>query len=199
LHHGKVVIDDKTAVAMPYYLKNLDEEGRETTVYDAPRELDHLGQRLRIRNVQLRNAAGEPTTNLTLGECFSVEVEFELHETLNDIAVILGIDTILGTLVTTASSEESAQVFSGQAGDSIHVVIRYDNLVLNTGRYALRIGMRVDKNALDLVRQALIFSVSDIRTEDSLHYQPLFGIVRYTPEWEQYHPQQSWVTTSDKQ
>jgi hypothetical protein len=59
--------------------------------------------------------------------------------------------------------------------------------------------MRVDKNALDLVRQALIFSVSDIRTEDSLHYQPLFGIVRYTPEWEQYHPQQSWVATSDKQ
>ncbi|MDQ7028188.1 MAG: ABC transporter ATP-binding protein, partial [Anaerolineae bacterium] len=158
LHHGKVIVDDKTENAMPYYLKNLDEAGNETTIYDAPRELDHWGQKLRISDIVLLNAKGEAVTTLQMGESFRIQVEFEFRETLDNVSIVIGIDTILSAPVTSVASEEVGQLYSGKVGDKVRVDISFENFVLNTGRYAIRGGLRIDKESIDFLRQGLIFS-----------------------------------------
>lgn len=198
LHHGKLVVDDKTEAAMPYYLKNLDEAGQETTIYDVPRELDHWGQKLRISDVRLLNAKREVVTTLEMGEPFRIQFEFEFRESLEDVSIILGIDTILSTPVTTVASEEVGQLYSGKVGDTVQVEISFDNFILNTGRYALRLGLRIDKDALDYLRQIFIFSVSEVRTTNSTHYLPTHGMVRYTPKWKQLNTQQPVAVRHDK-
>jgi len=198
LHRGKVVIDDKTEIAMPYYLKNLDDEGRETSVYDAPRELDNMGEKVRVSNVRLLNADGEPVTTLQMGEPFRVQVDFEFREAVADVSLIVGLDTILSTMITTVASEESGQLFSGKAGDTVRVEIGFDQFVLNSGRFVIRVGLRTDKTALDHLRQTLVFSVSEVRSDAAIHYQPLVGLVRYTPTWQLLDaPQISYAVTDE--
>jgi lipopolysaccharide transport system ATP-binding protein len=198
LHHGKLVVDDTTEIAMPYYLKNLDKEGRETTIYDAPRELNYWGERLRISNIRMLNTLGEPVANLKMGEAFRVQVDFEFRENLQDVSLVVGIDTILSSPVTTVASEESGILYSGKAGDTVRVEVTFDNFVLNTGRYAIRCGLRIDRESIDFLRQGHIFSVSEIRTEDTAHYQPLAGVVRVNPIWHQLETQPTFSVAGEK-
>jgi hypothetical protein len=182
---------------MPYYLKNLDEEGRETSVYDAPRERDDLGIKARITNVAVLNEQEEPTDMLAAGEPFGIELTFKFLETLDAVSVAIGIDTFLGAHLTTVVSESNDLYLSGTAGDTAVIRARFDNLTLNTGRFAVRASLRQAKTySLDWVRQVGYFSVSDVRHERTKHIVPLVGLIQTQTDWKVVEPLVTPVHTS---
>jgi lipopolysaccharide transport system ATP-binding protein len=193
LADGRVFLDDATGAAIPRYLRSLENLVNKDLLFDLPRELTSWGNKARISKVDVVDHEGNPCSNLQLGLPFYVDVEFVCLEDLQDVAVVVGIDTLLNVYVTTASSEEAQQFFSGKMNETIKVRIGFDDLILNSGQFSLRIGLKANKIALDWLRQACFFEVSDFRATEAAHLESLSGVIRCTPSWER---QQSEVASN---
>ena len=78
---------------------------------------------------------------------------------------------------------ERGETYDGTKGEKLKVVAHFNDLVLNNGEFAIRVGARTMSMPLDLVRNALFFEVADSRYPEALHFQSLHGLVRSTPTW----------------
>lgn len=184
LSQGQVLFDDATSIAIPHYLESLGKTDEHLTLFDIPREQSHLGNALRISKVTVLDQDEKPVSLLPMGMPFSIEMECVCLEDLQDVSLILGIDTILTTAIITVASEEAGQLFQGYKGDVLKARVHFPNFMLNTGRYILRVGVRSGKRSLDWLRNAATFDVSEYRDEKAANLEVLMGVVRYIPEWQ---------------
>ncbi|HJR52867.1 MAG TPA: ABC transporter ATP-binding protein [Gemmatimonadota bacterium] len=186
LDAGKVEIDADAATAIQHYVgvATTAGDGLDPDLSDRPRESADFGEQLRMKRVTLCNARGEHTNALRLGEPFSVEVEFACIEDLSRICVVVGVDTNRGVEVVTTVSEEASELYECSRGQSLVVRAAFDDLCLNVGSYALRVGACFTNiRWLDKVNDAVSFEVLDVIAEESPHEMNLSGLVRSMPRW----------------
>jgi lipopolysaccharide transport system ATP-binding protein len=186
LDAGRVQVDADAAAAIQHYVDAVttDDGGVDHDLLDRPREGADFGEQLRLRRVDLCNARGEHTDALRLGEPFSVEAEFVCMDDLSRVCVVVGVDTNRGVEVVTTVSEEANALYECSRGHSLVVRAEFDDVCLNVGSYALRVGACFTNiRWLDRVDDALSFEVLDVIAEDSPHEMNLGGLVRSMPRW----------------
>jgi lipopolysaccharide transport system ATP-binding protein len=198
LSEGEILFDDVTSKAIPRYLDSLNKVETHESLFDVPREQAHWGYALRISNVTILDQDEKPASVLPLGMPFSVEMECVCLEDLQNVSLVLGIDTIMTTPVTTVASEEVGQLFHGRKGDVFKAKVHFADFMLNTGRYYVRASARSGKRSLDWLRSAAAFDVSDYRDNKAASLEVLDGVVRYVPQWQKlesahYHNLEGWV------
>jgi lipopolysaccharide transport system ATP-binding protein len=183
LDSGKIVVDTDSITAVQIYLKETKDAADQGLVKDLPRESHEYGRVIRIARIALLDATDNETNALRIGEPFSILLECICGENIGNISFVIGIDTTGGDIITTVASEEREEIYSGNKGDTLKVVARFDDLILNSGEFTLRVGARSMKTPLDLVKNALFFEVIDSRYPGAFHFQPLHGLVRTSPTW----------------
>ncbi|MGA1864744.1 MAG: ABC transporter ATP-binding protein [bacterium] len=183
LDSGKLFIDTDTLTAVQVYLNDMREMKSQGMVSDLPRENFEYGKLLRIVKIKLLDANNRETNTLRLGEPFSVLIECIFNENLSNISIFIGIDTIHGDKITTVASEERGEIYNGIKGETLKVVACFNDLFLNNGEFAVRVGARTMRMPLDLIRKGLFFEVTDSRYPGALHFQSLHGFVRSSPIW----------------
>lgn len=183
LDDGSLTIDADVETAITRYVIDSSSEIEETTLAERPRERNEYGSEIRLERAALFDSNGKKSQKLKLGESFTVEAEFSCRESLSSISVVIGIDSVHGVEIVTCVSDEGECLFSCESGDTLVVQATFVDLPLNTGDYLLRIGVRTMKAPLDLVRDAVRFSVLDILSEEGTYHQTLKGLVRCVPQW----------------
>lgn len=183
LETGKLKVDSDTGTTVNYYYAGLEGFEKKNSLYDVPREAAEWGKLIRLTNVTVLDSHEKHVSVLDLGAPFRIQAEFICLADMKGISVIIGIDTIDGIRVTTVASEETINLFDCKKGDSIKVEAAFDDLVLNSGRYFVRVGARSMSSALDLLRQASYFDIGDSRHPRTRQLQSLQCLVRSSPKW----------------
>ncbi|HEX3053272.1 MAG TPA: Wzt carbohydrate-binding domain-containing protein, partial [Aggregatilineaceae bacterium] len=152
---------------------------------DVPRENPNYGLAIRISDVKLLDKDQKSVTTLPMGMPFSVELECRCLEDVKNVSLIVGLDSMMSAAITTVASEEDGLFFQGNKGDTISTRVHFSELILNKGRYHIRIGVRMGKQSADWLRQALAFDVSDYRDSKAVDMEPsLIGLIRSPVEWQ---------------
>lgn len=185
LSQGQVFLDDSTASAIPRYLESLSKTDEHESLFDVPRENPNYGLAIRISDVKLLDKDQKSVTTLPMGMPFSVELECRCLEDVKNVSLIVGLDSMMSAAITTVASEEDGLFFQGNKGDTISTRVHFSELILNKGRYHIRIGVRMGKQSADWLRQALAFDVSDYRDSKAVDMEPsLIGLIRSPVEWQ---------------
>lgn len=183
LQNGQILVDGPTRDVIPQYLESMS-ASVDTTLQDMPRERNHWGQRVRVIDVNLLDNNSQPTTVLPMSNRLKATVNIHFLDYVKDAEVILGIDTNLGTVVTTTTSNESSVQISGQAGEIVQLELTLNEITLNHGRYFLRVGIRKGNEPLDLIRNARAFEIVEYREENAETIDTsLWGVVKSHPTW----------------
>jgi len=183
LDSGELFMDTDALTAVQIYLKDMREMTSQGSVLDLPRENFEFGKHLRITKISLLDADNNETDILRIGEPFSILIECIFNENLSNVSFFVGIDTTQGDKITTVASEERGKIYNGIKGEMLKVVAHFDDLFLNNGEFAVRVGARIIRTPLDLIRRAFFFEVADSRYSGALHFQSLHGFVRSSPTW----------------
>ncbi|MEJ2083370.1 MAG: Wzt carbohydrate-binding domain-containing protein, partial [Acidobacteriota bacterium] len=117
------------------------------------------------------------------GEPFSIEIQAVLRQAMRNVSVVIGLETDRGTRITTAASEESGVLLSGEKGSRFGLRAVFDDLPLNAGRFQITLSARINRSGVDLLRPAVAFDVSQIRHPRVEGLADLWGAVRSRPLW----------------
>jgi lipopolysaccharide transport system ATP-binding protein len=182
LDNGKNLMDGSVEEVIPLYLKKM-ENTPNADIANIHRNRSEWGTAIKIVDVCLMNTQGEPSSVLALEQPFSVKVTIQAHEDINEVSLIVGIDTLMGAHVVTTATEESNLLFSLKKGETREMVADFSQLALNVGQYTLRVSLRRNNQSLDWLGQIGLFEVTSFRHDNSQARPELVGMVRYYPKW----------------
>jgi lipopolysaccharide transport system ATP-binding protein len=184
LESGSIFMDGEANGVIRHYLHSIESSlDRRRSLSDIPRSDGH-GTSLRFTDCKILNDNGTETRTLQMGEPISVLIGAIALERLSRVSFVVGIENHKGVRITTAASEETGDLYSYEKGKEIELVARFDDLILNVGKYSVTLSARILRSGLDLVRYATSFEVVDARHSHARHMVDLWGDVRCTPIWE---------------
>jgi len=184
LQDGQLVKQGRPADVVDAYLNALGTQQitKENDLTRLPRTGEH-SQRIRIAACRLLDADNQPATDLKFGEPFSIEVEAEAREAMNNLSFVAGISTSLHQRIVTTMSEEAGLSCSVIPGQRVRARLRIDALPLVPGDYRLTLSLRANKEALDLLPNFREFKVLPVLTDASQVPNGLWGVIHVTPKW----------------
>lgn len=184
LQNGQILVDGPTRDVIPQYLESMS-GSPDVLLRDMPREKSSYGERVRIIDVNLLDEEHHPTTVVPMSNQLTVQLKLQFLENVDDVELVLGIDTNLGTSVTTTTSNENGILVNGLAGEMIDIVVTMDDIILNHGKYYFRVGIRRGKQPLDHLPNVRVFEVAEYRDEEIQSADTsLWGIVRSHTNWQ---------------
>jgi lipopolysaccharide transport system ATP-binding protein len=182
---GKLSSDGQVDTVVRGYLQDLESALTSGSLSDLPRSGAH-GTRLRVVGCHVLDGDNVVTHTLRMGEPISVYINAVALDSLSQVSFVVGLDNRQGARITTAASEESGCLYGYEKGDDIELVARFEDLILNIGRYSVALSARIGQSGLDLVSPAAWFDVADVRHPRAQHMAGLWGDVRCTPRWEHH-------------
>jgi lipopolysaccharide transport system ATP-binding protein len=182
---GQIGAEGPTASVVAAYMRasGLQQEGGTTVV--GP-DVHRVGTgAVRLRSAALVNEAGEPVSQLAIGERFGVRMRFEVFEAVDDAVVELGISGADGVRVVTVQNvDRDGTPFALEPG-TYEIVARLD-IPLLPGEFQIDIALhRLIGLTLDLIEAVLSFSVLNTTLDESYHYPwaVVRGTVRPESRW----------------
>jgi lipopolysaccharide transport system ATP-binding protein len=183
LEQGRLVLDGAVNDVVDRYLTAGKARGEDGLVPDeAVRTGSGEG---RLRRVAIRDAQGEPTAQVYLGEPFSVTLTFEVARPVDDAIVTVGISSLDGIRVATSFNTDGGAPAWSLAPGWHSVTIDID-VVLLPRRYTLDVALvRSDGYEIDYVQQVIDFTALDVAREgpDSYRWPTVHGYVRLRGTW----------------
>jgi len=141
----------------------------------------------RVRRVELLNLAGDPISQLYLGQPFHVVLTLEVTKDIRDAVIEVGISTLDGVRVTSSFTVDGGQppitLPKGWCRVSLDL-----NPVLLPRYYMLDVGIhKLSGVTMDFVERALGFAVINVAENgtDHYHWRSVRGLVRPPGRW---HP-----------
>jgi len=184
LHKGILESDGSTKeIVQTYYKKVHIPEGDPSNLYDQPRSRHQDGVLARFKSIELINSEGYPSRIVKLGEPFALVIFFTALENVNYLHIHVMITLVDGTVLHQTQSAESKIVFNGEKGREYSVRVNYNRLLLNTGKYKIRLSLIQRNKAVDLIINAFSFRVDSLPHEGYTHLLPAEGLIRYEPQW----------------
>lgn len=184
LENGGISMEGEVEGVVRHYLHNLKSNLDERrSLSEVPRS-GELGTRLRFTGCKILNSDGVETRTLRMGEPFSVLIRAVALENLSNVSFVVGIDNRIGARITTVASEETGNLYNCEASEEIELIARFDDLILNSGEYAVTISARSFHIGMDQVKRAIDFEVVNARHPRAQHMADLWGDVRCTPTWD---------------
>ena len=182
---GRVAQDGPVNDVVDYYLsagRTITEDGV------VPDSVPRSGTgEARLRRVAIATASAPSTTQVFLGEPFSVEMTFEVKQPIRDAVLSVGISSIDGARIATIYNVDgNREPWAFEAG--IHRVVTDIDMVLLPRRYSLDIAIiRSGGNEIDYVQQVLDFNSLPVSRggDDNHRWQTVHGYVRPQSRWRQ--------------
>lgn len=182
LNQGKAQKFDSCQEAVNCYLNSIEKGVDSASLYDFPREKG-LGEKVRINHCDIFNSKNQKTKSLYFGEPFSISLEGIATTRMDDISVLIRIDSFAKDAIVTTASESSDIFFSVQADKRIRVIASFKNLLLRPGIYWITLSLRQGKNGIDQIKQATDFKVHDAHYSEVNPFPDTWGHVQYIPQW----------------
>jgi len=183
LREGKLVFDGLPSDGISQYLHgDRSASCTEIRLEQAPREHSH--DKILIRTLMLTDASGTPKAHFAIGEPIRFRLKLHLKETLLFPHVGIGINSALGTRVTTLLTRcHGVQPPPLQGTVMVECTVR--DLLLAPGTYGLKLGVGSGVQDLDLVEVSNAFEVvpSDLWGSGKLPAKKQ-GVILATAEWE---------------
>lgn len=183
--NGHIAGEGPTASVVSAYMREsgLRQTGGEAVVGPDAHRVGTGGARLRA--AALVNEAGEPVSQLAIGERFGIRMHFDVLEPFDDAVVELGISASDGIRVLTVHNvDRDGTPFALDPGT--YEIVAWLGLPFLPGEFQIDIGMhRLGGLTLDLIESVLAFSVLNTTFDDAYHYPwaVVRGSVRPESRW----------------
>lgn len=169
------------------YMHRVDEsDDLEVDVAESERERKDFGEKLKFIKCGLTNKEGKFVKNYKIGEKVGVQIQAVAKTDINDVSIIVGVDTQYNEIICTAGSEEKGVFYDVKKGETLTINVCFEDLILNKGNFNLRIAARADNKPLDLVRNVKSIKVYEVTSNDSenkIEYRGLYGLIKSNTTW----------------
>lgn len=183
LDAGRVISDGVAAEVLAQYTGNTKTVAGVVNVQDAARHSRGLGERVRIVEVGLLNAAGKLSSELVVGEPFTVMIRMIAYTPQDGISVVVGITSDDSSRLMTAFSQHAAFALDASEGQERVVEAKFDSAMLFPGDYGFDVALRSGQQGLDFVRFCLRFSVNSLVHERISPAPGLYGRLGTFVDW----------------
>ena len=185
LQDGDLLLDDKANFVIGNYLKKLSTHNQNGEISEeAPRKFS-TGE-VKFRSVKLLNSKGENTSQLFLGERFTIESSLEVSKDIPKAAIEINIKSKDGIqIVSTRTLDGLNSSIYLQAG-SQKICVEIGVFLLPREYYIELIVHRINGKILDWIEQSLSFNVQNVSKNsiDTYRYWPTIrGYVRPQANW----------------
>lgn len=133
---------------------------------------------LEIHQVELLNAAGEPSPQVLLGERFSLRMHYRVREPDRTYFVSVSIRTQDGLLVGTASSLDDIETIPAERDSEHWLMVQLQN-VLSSGEYFLELKVKAAQTVVDII-EGIPLTVARVASNDRAERQ---GLVQFNAAW----------------
>jgi len=191
IEQGHVFLDDSTERVVKTYLSSREEEQSESiTLHSLPRRAG-LGEQIRITKGLILNSRDEVQEQILFGEQFAIYIEATSNEDLNDLSVIIGIDSFTEHRITTIASEDSDVFFSASPTNPLRVQARIDHLTLKPGIYLITLGIRSRGTGFDHLPHVIRLEVMEVSESGSKPDSGTWGVVHTVATWQDINRNES--------
>lgn len=181
LENGEIVMDSDTGSTLERYLdkKNVNEH----SLKEVLRENMEWGQVTKFEHLEIRNSKNDTGKMLRIGEPILFTLRVTSAEEIRGFSVVIAIQDAHGNNIVALASDERGKLFDIKKDESKTLVVSVNDLNLNSGRYYVRLGIRKNKEVLDLVKDAGFFDVEKIPFKEELVIENLSCYVKSFPCW----------------
>jgi lipopolysaccharide transport system ATP-binding protein len=158
LDHGRLRADGAVDDVLAEYHESLQSQGETTLAGRADR---HGDGRIRIVDIAFRNEGGEMVSTASAGSDLDVVLTYEVADgrTVDNVSMVLIIDTASGHRIATISNEFSGHPLRGLPANGGRLVCRIGRLPLTGGTYVWSLKARVGGGLADQVMDATTLNV----------------------------------------
>jgi lipopolysaccharide transport system ATP-binding protein len=185
LRDGRMVADGSPGEIVDEYLKTVgggaSSESADLTC--VPRT-NQFGQRVRLTRCNVLNSEGQPVKQIRFGEAFTIEIEAEGLEEMENLSFVAGVETAMRQRLITSMSEEAGLSTTIHKGQRMKAQLRVRDLRLLPGRYELTLSLRANKQGLDLLPNVRSFEVLPILSDEQHVPNGLWGMLHAVPDWQ---------------
>jgi len=134
---------------------------------------------LEIHRVEIHNTTGDRTTNVLVGEPFTVRMHYRVREADRTYCVGVSIRTQDGLLLTTASSRDQIETLPAEGDGEYCLSVQLEN-ILSAGEYFLELQVTAARTVVDVI-ESIPLTVASVTASDRTGRQ---GIVQIRAQWE---------------
>ena len=185
LQNGEISSSGPIKSVIESYLGDV-QPSSERIIGTLPRSRRDFGNIARIVGAYPVNLKGESVSSFMMGESIAFNLEVKAFENINDLSVVVGLDTYMDYRITTVLSEESGVLFAVDKDAVISINITLPGLHLKNGVYALTLGVRRNKVAMDHVVKAVNFEVNEASLGDKIYDTEKYGDLIVEAKWKLY-------------
>jgi lipopolysaccharide transport system ATP-binding protein len=186
LKNGKVVFSGDVKKGVDHYLSLTSHNSARSAVdLTSLRRPEITNGSCYLTRVSLYNSGGAETSEFKFGEIFSIRVEVNANEKVENLSVLIAIDSFDERRILTCYSEDSRRYLNIAQGERGLVEARFDSLALLPGQYKVSLGIHRGKmGSLDVVMYAISFTVSEISENEGMApFKGNSGILKIDPKW----------------
>ncbi len=185
ISQGKIVKQGKVNRIVKSYLSSMESFNDELSLYDIPRSKG-LGTNIRISGCQLLDSKSKQTNNLLFGEPFTLDIEAIAHLDIDNISILVRIDSFTKDPIVTTASESSNEYFSVSSSEPLKILASFKNLLLSPGSYWITISIRQGKQGLDQIPQVIKFEVYQATYKETNPHPGSWGYIQFIPDWNRH-------------
>ncbi|MFV2081280.1 MAG: ABC transporter ATP-binding protein [bacterium] len=187
LDAGKLVFSGSTREAVDNYLGSLQDEEAEHDILNLAREGGY-GRLIRFSKCNLLDSDGRTTNSLLFGEPFSIHLEAVSESRIEDISLIVRIESFDGEPITEPASEDAGDLFTISESEPLSVVVDFVKLCLTPGKYWITVSTMAGRVLLDQVVKAVSFEISQSTFAETKPHSGTWGHVHTVPNWNDLGP-----------
>ena len=182
LRGGSITNNGTIEKVIESYLSDSSATGN-VSLNDIPRARADYGVIARFIDAWPVNAKGEKVTGFRMGETIAFNLCIKALEKIDELSVVVGLDTYMDYRITTVLSEEENVLYSADRNAVITTSLKFPSLHLKPGTYSLTLGVRRNRVTLDHLLKVINFEVSEITANRRSRESHLMGDVLAESEW----------------
>lgn len=177
LNEGSIKLNSSIEKIIENYLIT-EQEKTEDTVYFFTSKKD-----IRFSKLTFLNSQNIITNKFCFGEPFEIQVEIETNFDIDNISVLIGIDSLQSERISTSLSDYTGVVYNLKAGKKNIISARFENLLLHPNTYNIVLATSKGRLLYDKISNAGRFTILDIPFKDIYPYNGHWGKIRINPKW----------------
>lgn len=152
------------------------------SIAEIPRKIGH-GEKIKIINGWTINERKEKNSIFKFGEKIAIHLDIQPSISLDNLSLVIGIDSSMDHRIATAISEEKNILFSTSSNTPLSVDVSLLGLRLKPGIYYLTLGVRRNKFLLDRAIKAIRFEVISIAEDQQVQATRIRGDIFVDADW----------------
>lgn len=183
LDGGRIINNSETKHAISFYLNKMQENLNNVSINNMPR-INNYGEKIRISEATLINEKGLEVNAYKAREKITLALELKVIENVDDVHININVYDIQQYLITTITSRTEYGYIKCTSGNTIHIQVALDSLMLSPGDYNLTITVgKRGHQPFDILQHILAFNILNTAFEQKVAHPNLPGIIQVNSSW----------------